>query len=202
MRQGREVCAVFGSLIRGPPSENTPPRQRRGGGEHDGTGVAEEGSRGSRLGSPQPHRERRKAGRRGGGDQADPPGCIAVEDRARQEECGSDGEKGDGRHVPRDVDHRLRHPGTTEATGGKHSRRQLSHYQDLASDFNPALTGGEHSGWRARVTPFEAAPGANGNSSNLDRVELEIWWMTGPTRHSFALEGFRRNVLQRGDRRF
>ena len=80
--------------------------------------------------------------------------------------------------------------------------RDAPRNQDLAADFNPALTGGERSGWRARVTPFEAAPGANGNSSNLDRVELEIWWMTGPTRHSFALEGFRRNVLQRGDRRF
>jgi len=80
--------------------------------------------------------------------------------------------------------------------------RDAPRNQDLAADFNPALTGGERSGWRARVTPFEAVPGANGNSSNLDRVELEIWWMTGPTRHSFALEGFRRNVLQRGDRRF
>ena len=80
--------------------------------------------------------------------------------------------------------------------------RDAPRNQDLAAEFNPALTGGERSGWRARVTPFEATPGANGNSSDLDRVELEIWWMTGPTRHSYALEGFRRNVLRTGDRRF
>jgi type II secretion system protein I len=80
--------------------------------------------------------------------------------------------------------------------------RDAPRNQDLAAEFNPALTGGERSGWRARVTPFEATQGANGNSSDLDRVELEIWWMTGPTRHTYALEGFRRNVLRTGDRRF
>jgi hypothetical protein len=74
--------------------------------------------------------------------------------------------------------------------------------QDLAAEFDPALTGGVRTGWRARVTPFEAPPGANGNSWNLDRVELEVWWMSGSTRHSYALEGFRRSVLREGDRRF
>jgi general secretion pathway protein I len=80
--------------------------------------------------------------------------------------------------------------------------REAPRNQDLAAEFNPSLTGGERLGWRARITPFEATPGANGNSWDLDRVELEIWWMTGPTRHSYALEGFRRNVLRTGDRRF
>ena len=80
--------------------------------------------------------------------------------------------------------------------------REAPRNQDLAAEFNPSLTGGERSGWRARVTPFEAAPGANGNSADLDRVELEIWWMTGTTRHTYALEGFRRNMLRMGDRRF
>jgi AcrR family transcriptional regulator len=55
-------------------SKSSPPRQRRGGGEHGGTGVAEQGSRGLRVGSPQRHRERRETGGRAGGDQADPPG--------------------------------------------------------------------------------------------------------------------------------
>jgi len=80
--------------------------------------------------------------------------------------------------------------------------REAPRNQDLAAEFNPALTGGVRSGWRARVTPFEAVPGANGNSWDLDRVELEIWWMSGATRRSYALEGFRRNVLRTGDRRF
>ena len=34
--------------------------------------------------------------------------------------------------------------------------------QDLAAEFDPALTGGVRSGWHARVTPFEATPGASG----------------------------------------
>jgi len=74
--------------------------------------------------------------------------------------------------------------------------------QDIAADFDPALTGGVRTGWRARVTPYEATPGARGSLWDLDRVELEIWWMSGPTRHSYSLEGFRRNILREGDRRF
>ena len=74
--------------------------------------------------------------------------------------------------------------------------------QDIAAEFDPALTGGVHTGWRARVTPFEAVPGARTALWDLDRVELEIWWMSGATRHSFSLEGFRRNILREGDRRF
>jgi hypothetical protein len=64
-------------------SESSPPRQRRGGAERGGTGMAEQGSRGSRVGNPQPQRERREGGGRAGGDQADHPCRIAVEDRAR-----------------------------------------------------------------------------------------------------------------------
>jgi type II secretion system protein I len=74
--------------------------------------------------------------------------------------------------------------------------------QDLAAEFDPALTAGVRTGWRARVTPFEATPGASGSLWDLDRIELEIWWLNGQARHTFALEGFRRNVLHEGDRRF
>ena len=74
--------------------------------------------------------------------------------------------------------------------------------QDIAAEFDPALTGGVRSGWHARVTPFEATPGSSGSIWVLDRVELEIWWMSGQTRRTYALEGFRRNILQKGDRQF
>src|SRR5579863_2600189 len=80
--------------------------------------------------------------------------------------------------------------------------RNAPRNQDIAAEFDPALTGGVRCGWRARVAPFEAIPGANNASWDVDRVELEIWWMSGSTRRSLALEGFRRNVLQAGDRRF
>jgi general secretion pathway protein I len=69
--------------------------------------------------------------------------------------------------------------------------------------FNPAQTGGLPAGWHAVVTPFETAPGAGPGRWVFDRVELEIWWNTGPAnapiRHQFALEGFRRGLLQPGD---
>ncbi len=73
--------------------------------------------------------------------------------------------------------------------------------QNIAGDFDPALTGGVRSGWQARITPFEATPGGSG-FWDLDRVELEIWWMSGQTRRIYALEGFRRNILQKGDPAF
>jgi general secretion pathway protein I len=69
--------------------------------------------------------------------------------------------------------------------------------------FDPARIGGVAAGWRARILPFEYAPAAGPGKWVLDRVELQIWWMTGPaqspTRHEYSLEGFRRGLLQPGD---
>jgi hypothetical protein len=80
----QETQAGSGEALEPAPSssESSPPRQRRGHGEDGGTGVEEQGSRGLRVCSAQPHRYRREAGGGAGGDQADPPGCIAAEDRA------------------------------------------------------------------------------------------------------------------------
>ena len=55
-----------------------------------------------------------------------------------------------------------------------------------------------NSGWRARVTPIESAPEATELNWVVDRIELEIWWMDGTTRHSFSLEGYRRALRQPG----
>jgi general secretion pathway protein I len=68
--------------------------------------------------------------------------------------------------------------------------------------FDPAQIG-VTAGWRARIMPFEATPGSGAGRWVLDRVELQIWWLTGlpqsPTRHEYSLEGFRRGILQPGD---
>jgi len=64
--------------------------------------------------------------------------------------------------------------------------------------FGPAEAGAMDSGWRARITPFEAAPDAVDLNWVIDRIELEIWWMDGATRHSFSLEGYRRALLPQG----
>lgn len=60
-------------------------------------------------------------------------------------------------------------------------------------------SGGVDAGWRARVTPFETAPGAGPGQWVMDRLELEIWWMEGATRRALALEGYRRGILRPGD---
>jgi general secretion pathway protein I len=65
--------------------------------------------------------------------------------------------------------------------------------------WDPSQAGGVEAGWRARVTPFEAAPGAGPGQWVMDRVELEIWWLDGATRRGFSLEGYRRGLLRVGD---
>ena len=80
--------------------------------------------------------------------------------------------------------------------------RALPRNQMLEGAFDPSIIAGVQAGWRARVAPFEAPPGAGPGVPDIDRVELEVWWMSGETRRSLSLEGFRRNVLRRGDRTF
>jgi len=65
--------------------------------------------------------------------------------------------------------------------------------------FDPGLAGGATAGWRAVVTPFETAPGAGPGKWVVDRIQLEIWWMSGQNRRSMTLETFRRSLLQAGD---
>ena len=62
----------------------------------------------------------------------------------------------------------------------------------MEQPLDPALLGGARGGWRAQVTPFEQGPG---DRPGLERVQLEVWWMSGSQRRSFGLEGFRRTVL-------
>lgn len=80
--------------------------------------------------------------------------------------------------------------------------RDAPRNQPLEGAFDPATTGGAVMGWRARVSPFEAVPGRGPASWGVDRIELEVWWNEGEVRHSFSLEGFRRNLLRPGDRTF
>lgn len=65
--------------------------------------------------------------------------------------------------------------------------------------FDAAQSGGVTAGWRAVITPYEWAPGASPGMWVLDRIQLEIWWIDGQTRHAFTLEGYRRGVLRTGD---
>ena len=66
----------------------------------------------------------------------------------------------------------------------------------IEESLDPVLLGGMRGGWRARVTPFETAPSPAPGALGLDRVQLEIWWMSGAQRRSFGLEAFRRSVAR------
>ena len=68
----------------------------------------------------------------------------------------------------------------------------------MAGPFSAAEAGGTNAGWQARVTAVESAFGATDLNWVIDRIELEIWWMDGATRHSFSLEGYRRSLLPPG----
>lgn len=57
--------------------------------------------------------------------------------------------------------------------------------------FDPALTGGVQAGWQATVATFEGPPNPTATDVVLDRVQLQIWWMSGTERRTFGLEGFR-----------
>lgn len=66
----------------------------------------------------------------------------------------------------------------------------------LSGTFDAGLTGGIEAGWDAQIEPFEAPPAPGPGALALDHVRLEIWWMAGDQRRTFALEGLRRRVLR------
>src|SRR5713101_2929173 len=72
-------------------------------------------------------------------------------------------------------------------------------YTQLAGMFDPQVTGGIEAGWRALVTTAEISPVIVYNDFALDHVELEIWWMAGPQRRAFHLEGYRRRQMTQED---
>jgi general secretion pathway protein I len=61
--------------------------------------------------------------------------------------------------------------------------------------FDPAITGGLECGWRAQVSVAEKTPTPGAGDYVLERIQLEIWWMSGGQRRSFPLDGYRRRTL-------
>ena len=69
----------------------------------------------------------------------------------------------------------------------------------LEGQFAPEITGGLVAGWRARVTKAESSPQPAPSDFTLDRIQLEVWWMSGDTRRNFQLESYRRRTLRSDD---
>ncbi len=65
--------------------------------------------------------------------------------------------------------------------------------------FDPAITGGIEAGWQARISTFEMPPTPAVGQVALDRVQLEVWWMSGAQRRTFTLDGFRPRTLRMED---
>ncbi len=66
----------------------------------------------------------------------------------------------------------------------------------LQGPFDPALMGGAEAGWRARLAIFESPRAVAPGTPILERVELEIWWISGPNRRVYTLEAYRRRPLR------
>jgi general secretion pathway protein I len=65
----------------------------------------------------------------------------------------------------------------------------------LEGGYDPSLTGGMQAGWRAQVTPFERPAALTPGALALEQIKLEIWWISGSERRTFALESLRKTGL-------
>jgi general secretion pathway protein I len=65
--------------------------------------------------------------------------------------------------------------------------------------FDPAITGGLECGWRAQVSVAEKMLLPAAGDYVLDRIQLEIWWISGGQRRTFPLESYRRRTLRPED---
>ena len=66
----------------------------------------------------------------------------------------------------------------------------------VSGGFDPAQTGGVEAGWRARRARFETPVNPGAGQVALERIELEVWWMAGPERRTFALDAYRPHILR------
>ena len=69
----------------------------------------------------------------------------------------------------------------------------------VEGQFDPQQTGGVPTGWRARATVFEKPPVAVIGATGIDRIQLEVWWMSGAQRRTLNLEAYRPHFLRAED---
>jgi len=64
--------------------------------------------------------------------------------------------------------------------------------QDFGRPWEPVESGGLPGGFRARLDVFERVQNLPPDKAALERLALEIWWITGAgQRRTFRLEGYR-----------
>lgn len=62
--------------------------------------------------------------------------------------------------------------------------------QQIARNWTPAESA-IPGGWTAQAEPFEMLPNLPPDKRGIERIVLEVWWMSGSQRRVFALEGYR-----------
>jgi general secretion pathway protein I len=68
--------------------------------------------------------------------------------------------------------------------------------QVLNGEFPPAYTGGVAAGWSALITPSATAgPLPQPGMASIERIQLEVWWISGAGRRTIKLESYRRARL-------
>jgi len=72
----------------------------------------------------------------------------------------------------------------------------------IGGTFDLSLTGGLEAGWQARASNFEQAPPPHTpmvGEMVLDRIVLDVWWMSGSTRRTFSMETLRQRIVTPAD---
>jgi general secretion pathway protein I len=77
--------------------------------------------------------------------------------------------------------------------------RRAPHNAVIEGVFDPSQAGGVESGWRAKITQFEAPPQITPGAIAIDRVELEIWWRSGQSTRTFTLDAYKPRLLTAED---
>lgn len=73
--------------------------------------------------------------------------------------------------------------------------RLLPRDRMIGGTFDPQQTGGVEIQWQARLANFEMPPSPAPGEVALDRLVLEVSWMSGPGRRTFTLDALRQRIL-------
>jgi general secretion pathway protein I len=77
--------------------------------------------------------------------------------------------------------------------------RRAPHNAVIEGVFDPSQAGGVESGWRAKITQFEAPPQITPGATAIDRVELEIWWHSGQSIRTYTLDAYKLRLVTAED---
>lgn len=66
----------------------------------------------------------------------------------------------------------------------------------IQGSFDPTETGGVATQWQATASRFEAPPKPGPGTAVLQRIELQVSWTDGGSRHELKVAGYRALVLR------